>query len=546
MLTPVDLQNKTFKGGIGFDKKEVEAFMSDITADYSMLYRSNVELHDKIKTLSESLQHYKSIEDSMQKALTISEKTSEETINAANDKARQITTEAELKAEEILKDSKKELQDLKNEIFRLKQQEQIFKEQFRKILRAELRLLDGEVIDIDLGEGFESSSFSSGFSSGVLGSEGGLGGGYTGSTPSNFEKTAQSPTFDRGSNLGMDPFASAANGGRFSKQTGGDYTGAKKRKSSGKSSTSLNIKTSKSKTVHRASVAAMAAKSENETYYKTNIDTAREKETNNINEAVKENVNENINENIASNINDNINSSPEKGNDLHIEQQVKENIDYTVNTDNTTTTDKNNSTTSPFDNNTQDTTASAFDNNVTDTAATAFDSNVHDTAASAFDSNVQNTTANAFVMNEATPDIKPEEPAVSEEPHISPEPNVFETTEEEESALSGEVENKVNESTMLDSQDNYSEGFDFIAGNEEEEEDIPTIIAAEVEKLKATIESMQNDKDKLKEATEEMIDNTTEDEEKDVFVGDVENKVTINESRMIGNDDDVNETFKFM
>ena len=57
---------------------------------------------------------------------------------------------------------------------------------------------------------------------------------------------------------------------------------------------------------------------------------------------------------------------------------------------------------------------------------------------------------------------------------------------------------------------------------------------------------MQNDKDKLKEATEEMIDNTTEDEEKDVFVGDVENKVTINESRMIGNDDDVNETFKFM
>ena len=525
MLTPVDLQNKTFKGGIGFDKKEVEAFMSDITADYSMLYRSNVELNDKIKTLSESLQHYKSIEDSMQKALTISEKTSEETINAANDKARQITTEAELKAEEILKDSKKELQDLKNEIFRLKQQEQIFKEQFGKILRAELRLLDGEVIDIDLGEGFESSSFSSGFSSGVLGSEGGLGGGYTGSTPSNFEKTAQSPTFDRGSNLGMDPFASAANGGRFSKQTGGDYTGAKKRKSSGKSGTSLNIKTSKSKTVHRASVAARAAKSENETYYKTNIDTAREKETNNINEAVKENVNENINENIASNINENIasnineniNSSPEKGNDLHMEQQVKENIDNNVNAVNST------------------------DNNVSTT--NAFDSDI---APGSFDANAQDSSDNVFVMNDTTPDIKTEETVIPDNSHNFEESNISDTAEEEESALSGEVENKVNESTMLDSQDNYSEGFDFIAGNEEDEEDIPTIIAAEVEKLKATIESMQNDKDKLKEAAEEMIDNTTEDEEKDVFVGDVENKVTINESRMIGNDDDVNETFKFM
>ena len=75
MLTPVDLQNKNFKGGIGFDKKDVEAFMNDLSSDYSMLYRSNVELNDKVKTLSESLQHYKSIEDSMQKALTISEKT---------------------------------------------------------------------------------------------------------------------------------------------------------------------------------------------------------------------------------------------------------------------------------------------------------------------------------------------------------------------------------------------------------------------------------------------------------------------------------------
>ena len=42
---------------------------------------------------------------------TISEKTSEETINAASDKARQITTEAELKAETIIADAKKELED---------------------------------------------------------------------------------------------------------------------------------------------------------------------------------------------------------------------------------------------------------------------------------------------------------------------------------------------------------------------------------------------------------------------------------------------------
>ena len=44
MLTPVDVQNKSFKGGIGFDKKDVEAFMVTLSSDYEQLYRSNVEI----------------------------------------------------------------------------------------------------------------------------------------------------------------------------------------------------------------------------------------------------------------------------------------------------------------------------------------------------------------------------------------------------------------------------------------------------------------------------------------------------------------------
>lgn len=481
MLTPVDLQNKVFKGGIGFDKKDVETFMNEITSDYSMLYRSNVELNDKVNTLSESLQHYKSIEDSMQKALTISEKTSEETINAANDKARQITTEAELKAEALLADSKKELEDIKNEIYRLKQQEQIFKNQFGKILRAELRLLDGEVIDIDLGDGFDSSSSYGLGGEGVLGSEGGLGGGYTGSSPSNFEKTAQSPMFDRGSNLGMDPFASAANGGRFSKQTGGDYTGAKKNKKSGKSGTTLNIKSSKSNTVHRASVAAMTGNPQK--YYDSK---------NSLNNSNNETVNE-------------VDA-----------KEVKETINPSVN--NAVNTDSINSNTSNLNNfvNEQSTDNISFRDNM----------------------NVD--------LNKDTPFNQQSKENLNEET-VSSESTITPDNISEESTLSGEVENKVNESTMLDSEDNYSEGFDFVAGNEDDEDDIPTIIAAEVEKLKATIDAMQNDKDREKQAAasaDDFDDNNNSDN--DVFVGDVESKSKFDESRMIGNDDDDNDTFNFM
>ncbi|MCM1158955.1 MAG: DivIVA domain-containing protein [Bacteroidales bacterium] len=238
MLTPVDVQNKVFKGGIGFDKKDVETFMSELSSDYEQLYRSNVELKDKVTTLDESLQHYRSIEDSMQKALTLSEKTAEETINAANDKARQINTEAEKKAESILEDAKNELEETKNEIYRLQQQHAKFKKQFTYVLESQLKIMDGEMVDIDLGEDFQPSGYGEAgfgsFSGGGLGQDGlgtlGGGGGYVGSDGGH-ERTSQDPTFSHGTTLNMDPFADAANGGRFSRQTGGAYNGKSGNKS---------------------------------------------------------------------------------------------------------------------------------------------------------------------------------------------------------------------------------------------------------------------------------------------------------------------------
>ncbi|MBP5533487.1 MAG: DivIVA domain-containing protein, partial [Lachnospiraceae bacterium] len=38
MLTPVEIQAKTFKsGGLGYDKKDVESFMREVTRSYEIL-----------------------------------------------------------------------------------------------------------------------------------------------------------------------------------------------------------------------------------------------------------------------------------------------------------------------------------------------------------------------------------------------------------------------------------------------------------------------------------------------------------------------------
>ena len=543
MLTPVDLQNKVFKGGIGFDKKDVEAFMHGLSSDYEQLYRSNVELTDKVATLNESLQHYKSVEDSMQKALTLSEKTAEETINAANDKARLLTTEAEKKAENILADAKQELEDTKNEIFRLQQQQKKFKEQFTHVLESQLKMMDGEMIDIDLGDDFQpAASYDSGFgnfSGGGLGSEGGLGGGlgggYVGSGSSSFERTNQEPAFDRGS-LNMDPFADAANGGgRFSRQTGGSYNGSKKkaattRSDSGKSSLNMKKENPEARRVKRTPVQQAETPLKEATIHTANSTPVTPEP-----QVIPEFVNSQATTNSA-----------------------KEPETSASRTTQASFTKQNTSVSHPTD---EPTVSGEVEEKVNE--STMLDS--EDNYNTGFDFVEEADTSNVFVSDQ--PVSGEVEDKVDESTMLDSEDNYttgFDFVEDEDTTISsglaqeedtysGEVEDKVNESNMLDSEDNYNDGFDFVVGNEQEEE-IPTILG-NGGAFTETAGTFQNtglngssfttseslgeglNIDPFKESAA-----TTTDE--DVLTGDVEDK--LNESTLLGNDDDTDEGFNFL
>lgn len=606
MLTPVDLQNKVFKGGIGFDKKDVEAFMRELSSDYEQLYRSNVELTDKVATLNESLQHYKSVEDSMQKALTLSEKTAEETINAANDKARLLTTEAEKKAESILEDAKQELADTKNEIFRLQQQQKKFKEQFTHVLESQLKMMDGEMIDIDLGADFQpTSSYDSGFgnfSGGGLGSEGGLGGGlgggYVGSGSSSFERTNQEPAFDRGS-LNMDPFADAANGGgRFSRQTGGTYTGSSsKKKTSGKTDTgksSLNMKQEnpESRRVKRTPVQQTAAPVK-----ETQVHSVKAETTNHSTPAPQAATPESTP--ITPQAKPHVTPAPvtpqpaptatsghtaskpasEPVSTQHTrptpqpvpEPTVSGEVEDKVNESNMLDSEDNYNTGFDFveDADTSDTFVS--DQPISGEVEDKVDESTM------LDSEDNYNTGFDFVEEDSnSADIFSDEPIsgevedkVDESTMLDSEDNYntgFDfmeedttttstgfTQETEEETYSGEVEDKVNESNMLDSEDNYNDGFDFVVGNEQEEE-IPTILgngggfteAAGAftgvggNSFNTTSESLGGGNLNI----DPFGESTATSSDEDILTGDVEDK--LNESTLLGNDDDTDEGFNFL
>ena len=149
MLTPIDIQSRTFRGGMGYNKQDVDVFFSSIAADYETLYKDNLSLKEQIKQLEDNLNHYKEIEKSMQKALMLAETTAEETILSARKNATVIEQEAILKAQSIVADSKIELEKIKVQFNELLRQYDSYRAQYKALANAQLELLDSKAFDLD-------------------------------------------------------------------------------------------------------------------------------------------------------------------------------------------------------------------------------------------------------------------------------------------------------------------------------------------------------------------------------------------------------------
>lgn len=100
MLTPLDIENKTFAKQImnGYSTEEVQSFMNDLLRDYEKLYKENIEYKDKLDVLNQGIQHYKSIEDTLQNALVVAQGTAETVKKTAKAEADNIIKEAEINA----------------------------------------------------------------------------------------------------------------------------------------------------------------------------------------------------------------------------------------------------------------------------------------------------------------------------------------------------------------------------------------------------------------------------------------------------------------
>ena len=158
MITPIEIQSKSFKSGMGYSKADVDSFIQTVAADFESLYKENLELKDKINILNDGINHYKSIEKSLQKALVLAEQTAEETINSAKSNATVIEQEAILKAQSIVADAKIELDHVHTKTIELIQQYEKYRSQYKALAQAQVELLESESFNIEAAsfEAFEN------------------------------------------------------------------------------------------------------------------------------------------------------------------------------------------------------------------------------------------------------------------------------------------------------------------------------------------------------------------------------------------------------
>lgn len=132
-FTLTDLEHLDLKNDLlnGYNRAQVDRILSKIKEDYYELMQENVNLQNELSIMRETVQHYKTIEESMQHTLIIAHSTGESIKMNATDKASNIVREAENKARKIIDEAelqvikiKSEYEDIKNSLsnYKLKTQ----------------------------------------------------------------------------------------------------------------------------------------------------------------------------------------------------------------------------------------------------------------------------------------------------------------------------------------------------------------------------------------------------------------------------------------
>lgn len=142
-LTPLDITNKEFRVRLrGYDRDAVDEFLDQIIREFEVLIKENAATREQVELLSQRVEQYRALEETINKTLVIAQESAEEIKANARREADLIIQEARLQAERILEAGQAKARRIMEENADLARAAQVLRGQVRALLQSQLEAID--------------------------------------------------------------------------------------------------------------------------------------------------------------------------------------------------------------------------------------------------------------------------------------------------------------------------------------------------------------------------------------------------------------------
>ena len=126
----------------GYNKIEVNKFVSDVTREYESMLNRLKSKDNELQIVKEQLEHYKSLEKTLNKAVLVAEDSSNIIKKVAHDEAKLIIEEAKRNASQIVNDALLEAEKAEIEADQLRRSLKIYKARIKQTIEEQLTMVD--------------------------------------------------------------------------------------------------------------------------------------------------------------------------------------------------------------------------------------------------------------------------------------------------------------------------------------------------------------------------------------------------------------------
>lgn len=144
MLTPQEVAEHGFsKAHVGgYNMKEVDDFLDQVTEDYGQLYKECAVLKGKIKVLAEKISEYRETEEAMRSTLLSAQKMAKSMVAEAEEEKKRRIADAEKLGLQRKAEVEREVAEAEGKLAAAQASTQQFIDQVRELVRREAEFLD--------------------------------------------------------------------------------------------------------------------------------------------------------------------------------------------------------------------------------------------------------------------------------------------------------------------------------------------------------------------------------------------------------------------